>query len=228
MNNKILIIAAHPDDEVLGCGAIIAKYSKTNEIYVLILGEGITSRYKNREEAKSGEILDLKNKSIEAGKILGVKETIFFDFPDQRFDSLPFLEIVKRVEEIIVEINPGIIYTHSPSDLNLDHRITFEAVLTATRPKPGLCVKKILAFEVISSTEWSFGKINKQFCPNIFEDISEYIELKIKAFNAYDSEKREYPHSRSKEAIISLANRRGASVGLKSAEALELIREIND
>ena len=227
--NKILVIVAHPDDEVLGCGCTISKYSQNSEVFVLILGEGITSRYDSREKVDPRAVQNLKNKSIEAGRILGVRETMFLDLPDQRFDVLPFLEIVKRVEEIINRIKPDIIYTHSQSDLNLDHRICFNAVLTASRPKPEMFIKEIISFEIPSSTEWSFGKINGYFCPNVFESGEQKdIEKKLNALRIYESEMRQFPHPRSEEAILSLGKTRGSCVGVNYAEAFELIRRTNN
>lgn len=225
-NNKILIVAAHPDDEVLGCGGTIAKYAKEKQIYIAILGEGISSRYNKRKEVKREELLDLQKQSQKAGKLLGAKENFFFGFPDNQFDTIPFLEIVKKIEEVIKKIKPEIIYTHHSGDLNIDHRITFQAVLTATRPTKDCPVKEIYSFEVLSSTEWSFQKINGTFLPNVFEDISLTINKKFKAMQTYKTEIRKFPHPRSKEAILSIAKRWGSVIGLKCTEAFELIRSI--
>jgi LmbE family N-acetylglucosaminyl deacetylase len=224
--SKILIVAAHPDDEVLGCGGTIVKYAKDNEIYILILGEGISSRYLNRQDAPADELSALKQKAAKAGNFLGAKDTFFFDFPDQRFETISFLEIVKKVEELIGKIKPEIIFTHNSSDLNLDHRITFNAVLTAARPVKNCSVREIYSFEAPSSTEWSFQKINGAFSPNIFEDISLTIEKKIEAAKIYESEMRKFPHPRSEEGIKILAQKRGMEAGIKFAEAFELIRRI--
>jgi LmbE family N-acetylglucosaminyl deacetylase len=223
---RILIVAAHPDDEILGCGGIMAKYSKNNDIYVVILGEGITSRYNNKEEIKKEELLKLQNQSKKVGKIIGVKENFFFNFPDNKFDTVPLLNIVKKIEKIIKEINPEIIYTHCCGDLNIDHRITFQAVLTATRPVNN-SVKKIYSFEVLSSTEWSYDRIGEQFSPNVYENILGVINKKMKAMQIYKGELKKYPHSRSLEGIKILAQKRGMEAGLKYAEAFELIKWIN-
>lgn len=223
--NKILIIAAHPDDEVLGCGGTIAKYSKDREVYVLILGEGVSSRYQKKEEAPREELDKIKEQSRKASQVLGVKESFFLDLPDQRFDTVSFLDIVKKIENIIQTLRPEVIYTHSSRDLNLDHRITFEAVLTATRPTGDFLVKELYSFEVLSSTEWSFQKVNGSFSPNFFEEISFLdISKKIESLKIYEGEIRKFPHPRSEEAILSLAKTRGSSVGLNYAEAFELIR----
>ncbi|MBU3934950.1 PIG-L family deacetylase [Patescibacteria group bacterium] len=183
--NKILIVAAHPDDEILGCGGTVAKYAKNREIYVLILGEGITSRYLTRQEAPKKKLAELKEKAKEVARFLGIRDVFFLDLPDQRFETVPFLEITKKIEEIIKKIEPQVIFTHSSADLNLDHRIAFNAILTATRPVKNCPVKEVYSFEIPSSTEWGFHKINGAFSPNVFEDISSTIEKKIKAIGVY-------------------------------------------
>lgn len=227
IRNKILIVASHPDDEVLGCGGIIAKYSKDREVYILILGEGVSSRYQKREEAPKEELDKIREQSRQAGKFLGAKEVFFLDLPDQRFDTVSFLDIVKKIENIVQALMPEIIYTHSSSDLNLDHRITFEAVLTATRPIGEFSAKELYSFEISSSTEWAFSKINGSFLPDVFEDISSSdIAKKIEALKIYEGEIKKFPHPRSEEAILSLAKIRGSSVGSNYAEAFELIRYI--
>jgi len=227
---NVLVVAAHPDDEVLGCGGTIAKYSKDNNIYLVILGEGISSRYIQRNEVKKKELLQLRKDSQKVGELLGIKEIFFFALPDNRFDTVSFLDIVKKVEEIIKKIKPEIIYTHYSGDLNIDHRLTFQAVLTATRPVKGCSVKEIYSFEIPSSTEWSFGKIEKDkiFNPNIFEDISDALETKLKALKAYKNEIRKFPHPRSSKTIRAMATRWGSVAGLKYAEAFELTRKIID
>lgn len=225
---KILIVVAHPDDEVLGCGGTIAKYAEDNEIYILFLGEGITSRYSKRQDAPENELAELKEKARKAGKLLEVQDTFFLDLPDQRFETIPLLEIIKKVEEFIRKIEPQIIFTHSSTDLNLDHRITFNAVLTAARPIKTCSVKEVYSFEVPSSTEWSFQRINGVFAPNVFEDVSSTIEKKVQALHAYESEMRKFPHPRSLEGIKILAQKRGMEVGTKFAEAFELIRRVKN
>lgn len=225
-NKTILIAAAHPDDEVLGCGGTIAKYSKENDIHIAIFGEGITSRFDKRSDADAKELVSLQNQSREAGEFLGAKTNFFFSLPDNRFDSMPFLEIVKKAEEVLEKIKPEIIYTHHPSDLNIDHRILFQAILTAARPIFGNFVKEIYSFEVPSSTEWSFQKMNGFFSPNVFENISETIEKKIKCMEIYESEIKKFPHPRSAEALLAIARRWGSVAGLQNAEAFELIRGI--
>ena len=225
---KILVIAAHPDDEVLGCGGSMAKWSKNgHKVHVLIMAEGATSRDKKRDRvARQKELSHLAQSANKAGKILGVQSVELFDFPDNRMDSVDLLDVVKSVEEHIKKSKPEVVVTHHSGDLNIDHQITQQAVMAACRPQPGHPVKRILSFEVPSATDWQSPTVCNHFVPNWFEDISETLELKIKALNAYKSEMRKWPHARSIEAVEYLARWRGASVGYEAAEAFMLIREI--
>lgn len=226
-HKKILVVAAHPDDEVLGCGGTMSLHSiKGDEVYVLILGEGITSRDVKRDRKKRNkEIKELRRDIEAANKILGSKRTFLYDFPDNRFDSVPLLDIVKVIEKVKDEIKPCIVYTHHHGDLNIDHRLTFQAVLTACRPLKGESVKEFYSFEVPSSTEWSPDN-SKYFMPNYFVDIAETFKLKIEALKKYKTEIREFPHPRSIEAIETIAKSRGIQVGSEAVEAFEAVRII--
>ncbi len=225
---KVLIVAAHPDDEVLGCGATIPKIARKtdNEVYTLILGDGITSRY-SEDELDTTEVKEqverINNCALEAGKILGVRETKTYRNLCCRFDTVPLLNIIKIIEREIERIQPQVIYTHWPHDVNIDHKKVYDAVLSATRPLPHSCVKTIFSFEVLSSTDWVF---RSQFSPNVYENVEETLETKIRALQIYESEIREFPHPRSVEAIKTLARKRGTEVGINSAEAFELIRDV--
>ncbi len=223
MSKKILIIAAHPDDEVLGCGGTITRLVKEgHEAYTLVLGEGITSRDASRQrEKREQELVQLKKQVQEANAVIGIKEVFTVDFPDNRFDSVPLLEIVKVIETIKNKIKPGIVFTHAEHDLNIDHQITYRAVLTAMRPIAGETVKEIYSFEVQSSTEWNFPL---RFSPDVFFDISETIDIKLAAMEKYRSELREYPHPRSIKGIRLNAEHWGMKTGLKYAEAFKLVR----
>jgi len=224
-NEFLLVVAAHPDDEVLGCGGTIARLTgEGHDVYVAILGEGITSRYDNREQADQEMIKQLQDRSRQVSKLLGVKELCLYDFPDNRFDTVPLLNIIKIVEELINRFQPQIVYTHHGGDLNIDHVITHRAVMTATRPVENYPVKEIYAFEVPSSTEWAFGQFQSTFRPNVFVDISRTLEAKIQAMHLYESEVRAFPHPRSPEALRALAISRGSCVGFQAAEAFELVR----
>ncbi|OGC08540.1 GlcNAc-PI de-N-acetylase [candidate division WOR-1 bacterium RIFOXYA2_FULL_36_21] len=223
---NVLVVAAHPDDEVLGCGGTISKLLKKGiDVAILILGEGITSRYENREKAMDIEQMkELKNHINDAAKILKVKKNFVLNFPDNRFDSVPLLDLVKVIENVKNKFIPDVIFTHHGEDLNIDHQITFNAVLTACRAIAGEMVKQIYCFETLSSTEWSWPNT---FKPNVYVDISKTIEKKIDAMKAYKNELKEWPHPRSIKGIEILAEKRGCEVGLAYAEAFELVRSIN-
>ena len=222
---NVLIIAAHPDDEILGCGGTVARLMKEGcEAYTLILGEGITSRDEKRDRAKrEKEIRDLKEQIHKANMAMGVKKVFTYDFPDNRFDAIPLLDIVKVIENIKDMVKPDIIFTHYEKDLNIDHKITYQAVITATRPLPDETVKEIYSFEVLSSTEWGYPV---SFSPDVFFDISETLDLKIKAISEYKTELKDFPHPRSLEGIRKNAELWGMKVGLKYAEAFKVVRMV--
>ncbi len=225
IKNKILIIAAHPDDEVLGCGGTVTKFIKEgHKAYCLFLGKGKTSRGKKTFKKEQKNLIEEAEK---AAKILGINQIFFENFPDQKYDSISFLEIVKAIERIKKKIKPSIIFTHHSGDLNLDHQITFKAVLTACRPTKEETVKEIYSFEVPSSTEWGIPKRRNYFIPNIFFDISNTFNKKIEALKFYQSEIRDYPHPRSIKGVEIIARRWGTVVGKELVEAFELIRKIN-
>jgi len=219
---KILIVAAHPDDEILGAGGTIAKHVKSgDEVDILLLSKGVMARYNQKNKHSSKMIDEVNTQAKRIGAMLNTG-VVFRDFPDNKFDSVPLLDIIKSIEEIIAKYKPEIIYTHWEHDLNIDHKITFQAVMTATRPI-GSSVKKILSFEVPSSSEWNF---TKSFRPNYYINIEDTINYKIKAMKMYEGEIRKYPHPRSEEGIRILAKRRGMETDLKYAEAFRIIREI--
>lgn len=222
--NKILVVAAHPDDEILGAGGTLIKHvARGDDVYCLILGEGMMARQGKTKNDVSG----LQKASLKAGRIIGFKKTHFSNFPDNSFDSVSLLKIAQEVEKHIEKIRPSLIYTHHQNDLNVDHRLSFQAVLTACRPCGENTPKEILTFETLSSTEWQ-TKNNKMFMPNLYENISGTISKKIKALKEYKTEMRRYPHSRSVEGIRILAQYRGLESGLKFAEAFCLIRKISN
>ena len=226
---KILIIAAHPDDEVLGCGGAMAKWANEGaEVHSLIMAEGATSRDKTRDrESRNVDLAHLGLAAQKASDLLGIASVELLSYPDNRMDSVDLLEVVKSVEEQIKKINPDTVVTHHSADLNIDHQVIHEAVMAACRPQPGHPVKRILSFEVPSSTEWQSPTFGNSFIPNWFEDISDTLELKIRALEAYETEMREWPHARSIKAVEHLARWRGASIGREAAEAFILERAIN-
>ena len=225
---NVLVVAAHPDDEVLGCGGAIAKHAaKGDDVYTVIMAEGLTSRdeVRDRQSHQSG-LSDLANAAQEAGQILGARSVQLFDYPDNRMDRCDLLDIVKTVEQVIDTYEPELVYTHYPKDLNIDHQYVARAVITATRPIPTSTVQTILFYEVMSSTEWQFDASMSGFSPNWFVDISEVVHLKLKALEAYCSEMRDWPHSRSIQTLEYLARLRGSSVGVDAAEAFMLARQL--
>lgn len=224
---SVLVVAAHPDDEILGCGGTIARLAREgHQVRIAILAEGISSRYAHREDADPGQLQHLHAQAQQAGNKVGAREVVLCKLPDNRLDTVPLLEVVKLVEELVARFRPEVIYTHHPGDLNVDHRVVHRAVLTATRPVAGQCVSEIYAFEVPSSTEWAFQRLEPSFRPNVFVDITKTLETKIDALACYDTEMRKFPHPRSAEALRAIATRWGSVVGLPAVEAFELIRSV--
>ena len=227
MAERVLVVAAHPDDEVLGCGATIARLAcEGAEVYIAILGEGITSRYEKEEWADRALLEKLHAASRQVSKLLGAKDLFMHDLPDNKFDTVPLLDVVKIIEEVVKEVQPRVVYTHHGGDLNIDHSITARAVLTATRPVAGCPVRELLAFEVPSSTEWAFQQYEPAFRADVFMDVQATIEVKIKAMELYEGEARPFPHPRSAEALRAIARRWGSVVGVEYAEAFSLVRMI--
>ena len=219
-NNKILIVAAHPDDEILGCGGTIAKLKTYNEINVIFMTNGVSARGNNKLEVKKR-----RNSTFKLFKYLNLPKPTFYNFPDNEMDKIPLLKVVKKIEKKIKIFQPSVVFTHYSDCLNIDHRITFEAVVTACRPINNLSVKKILSFEIQSSTDWALFK-GKNFQPNYFIDISNYLKSKINLINFYKQELKNYPHSRSIKSLKSLASIRGVSCGVKYAEGFFLNRSL--
>ena len=230
INKKILVVVAHPDDELLGLGATINKL--VNEfkcnVRTIILGEGITSRSNLRNTEEWKKELKIHKKNIEdARKCIGYQSLKTYNFPDNRFDSVDLLDIIKVIEEEKNNFNPDIIFTHHGGDLNIDHQITFDAVMTASRPHEKENVKTIITFQTPSSTEWIASSDPKRFIPNLFIEISEKnLNAKINGMESYVFENRKYPHPRSPEALKTLAKMWGISVGKNYAEAFCIIRDI--
>lgn len=221
---NILVIAPHPDDEVLGCGGTIAKHNKQGDKTYLCI---VTKAYPPDWSKKS-----IKNRTEEikkADKILGVQKTYFLDFPTAKEDTIPQKELNDALCDIVNKVKPNIMYIPHKGDLHKGHRLIFEASLVAAKPQSNFSIKKLLSYETLSETEWGAQlakNINEVFIPNVYTDISDSLEDKLKAMSCYKSELKKSPHPRSLEIIEALAKKRGSEAGLKFAEAFMLIREI--
>lgn len=221
----VLVVAAHHDDEVLGCGGVLARLARAgHDVHVAILGEGATCRLDDGDEAAKAALARLQQEQARrAAAILGARAVHFGDLPDNRFDSLPLLDVVRRVEALVREVGPDLVLTHHHGDLNVDHAVTARAVLTAARPLPDRTTRAVLSFEAPSSTEWAFGLPGSPFRPTLFVDIAEHLQAKLEALAAYGDEMRPFPHPRSAEAVRHLAALRGATAGRTAAEAFEIL-----
>jgi LmbE family N-acetylglucosaminyl deacetylase len=228
MKKKVLVVAAHPDDEVLGCGGTIARHATLgDEVHIVILAEGVTSRDRKRDRAsRLDELSELARAANTARDVLRATSTNLHSYPDNRMDSVDLLDIVKDVEAYIAKHSPEIIYTHHAGDVNIDHRRVHDAVITACRPLPASPVKTLLFFEIPSSTECQVAGSAPYFLPNWFIDITETLHLKLKALEVYKSEMREWPHPRSITTVEYLSRWRGSTAGVQAAEAFVLGRNI--
>lgn len=223
---RVLVVAAHPDDELLGCGATIARHAAEGaRVWTLVLGEGVAARAGLAPAEKARQLKALRRHAAAANKAAGVERCLLLDFPDNRLDSVPRLDVIQAVEKVVARFRPERVYTHSPADLNVDHQIVSEAVRTACRPLPGSSVRDVLAFETVSATEWRFDA-ERRFVPNVFVDVSRTLERKLKALARYEGEMRAFPHPRSAEALRALAELRGAQAGYAAAEAFALVRRV--
>ena len=229
-NKRVMLVVAHPDDELLGLGASMHKWIKEGHIntHVIILGEGITSRSDTRDPSKWDSELSIHRKNIKSAQAaIGYHSVSIYDLPDNRFDTIALLDIIKIIEKEKAAFNPDVIFTHHGGDVNIDHQRSFEAVITAVRPMEQERVKTIITFETPSGTEWRAASDPRYFLPNLFVSVSEEdIEAKIKGMESYEFEKRNYPHPRSPEALKIQAQRWGIAVGKQYVEAFQLIRSI--
>lgn len=225
-----MIVVAHPDDELLGLGATMHKLIHQTEVttHVVILGEGLTARSDERDVEKWKEELQKHRDDIKAAqREIGYHSVSIYDFPDNRFDTVALLDLIKVVEKEKSDFQPDIIFTHHGGDVNIDHQRTFEAVITACRPMKDEITKTIITFETPSGTEWRASTDPRHFIPNWYMEVSEEdIRAKINGMEKYRFEKREYPHPRSPEALGIHAKNTGITVGCEYAEPFCIVRSI--
>lgn len=228
MTDTVAVIAAHPDDEVLGCGGTLARMVDEGcTVHILLMADGETSRTSGTGQPVDAGRLAARNAAAEAAcKILGCASVEVLAFPDNRLDGLELLDVVKCIEKFVQRYRPVTVLTHHAGDVNIDHCVVHDAVITACRPQPGHPVKELLFFEVPSSTEWRPVGSAEPFLPNWFVDISATLAKKLEALQAYEAEMRAFPHPRSLKAVEALAQWRGASVGVEAAEAFVLGRKL--
>lgn len=224
---SVLVVAAHPDDEVLGCGGTICRLAEQGaKVRVLLMADGVSSRRDDGDSDITASLERRRESARLAAHVLGVDDVEFASFPDNRMDAVDRLDVTRIVEQAIARWQPDTLFTHHAGDLNVDHRRVHEAVMTACRPQPGASVTTILCFEVPSSTEWQAPGAAAAFQPNWFCDITSTLERRGRALEAYGAEMRPWPHARSHEALVHLARWRGATVGVAAAEAFILARHI--
>ena len=213
---KVLVIAAHPDDELLGCGGTLIKHVKNgDEVQSIIMCEGESLRYLGKE-------IHQHEATDEAAKKIGISKTHRFDFPDQHLDKYTLVDLITPIEKVVDEFQPEIVYVQKGGDINRDHALTFEAASVALRPTAE-SVKEIYTFYTVGSTEWKFPN---DFKPNVWVNINNEIDQKLEAFSCYTSEIRDYPHPRSINAIKNVAKFFGNQCCMNYAEALMLVRAI--
>ncbi len=218
---KVLVIAPHPDDEIIGVGGTIAKRVKTgDDVYVCIVTKGYEPLFNEKDVTQS------RNECKKADLKLGVKETIFLDFPAVMLETVPRHELNEKIFKIVQSIKPTEVYIPHRGDMQLDHQLVVDAAMVALRPKYKHVVERIYAYETLSETGWNIPNVTNEFIPTVYEDISDFIKMKLKAMEIFESQLFNFPAARSIEAIEALAKFRGATVGVKAAEAFSLIREI--
>lgn len=216
MKENVLVIAAHPDDEILGSGGTLKKLINHGyNVITVIFAKG-----RKKEEDH------MKQAMVDANKHLGIEEVIFLEYPNLLLETFPLHVINKEIEILVEKYEPSIIFTHHYGDINKDHQILFQAVLTAARPLPGKKAIELICFETVSSSEWSEHTNDKTFKPNYFIDITDTIDSKLESLKFYDLEMRPFPHPRSYKGVKYLARVRGMTVGVEYAEAFEIIRRV--
>ena len=222
---SIVVFAAHPDDEVLGVGGTVKRLSDEGvDVHAVIMAEGLTSRCNKRRDTERTALLDLQRNACNAAKEVGYTSIDFCGLPDNRMDGMDLLDIIKLVSQYVEKYCPDTVFTPHHGELNIDHRLTCEAVLTACRPVGRYKVERIYGFETPSSSEWNYS-YGEPFTPNVYFDITDAFEAKIKGMACYQTEIAKYPHPRSFKALKALGMYRGSNVGFEMAEGFMLMRE---
>ena len=217
---NVLVVAAHPDDEVIGVGGTIAQHAAAGDaVYVVVLTEGTSAQYRDDWEKIAAR---KKEQTIRVAELLGVTEVFTGDFPEMRLDALPIYEITRFLEKVVAQVKPNIVYTHHFAELNRDHRTAYEATTVAVRPFVLPSLKRLLCYQVDTLQHWGHGPAQY----NVYTDITKHLEIKLEAMSIYETEIREYPHPRSLEAMRQIAYRNGAAVGLRAAEIFQLVLEV--
>jgi LmbE family N-acetylglucosaminyl deacetylase len=221
MGSRVVVIGAHPDDELLGAGGTFARHVRSeDEVHAIVVADGASSRYPDELMAK------LEKDSRRAAEVIGFASLKLLALPDQRLDTVPLIELTQLLERELDHIDPRVVYTHFPGDVNVDHGLVARAAWTACRPyyRPGL--HRFAVFETPSSTEWAWPLDGAQFQPNLFVDVTATLDIKIAAMECYESELRDYPHPRSGRALRERAAFWGSQVGLPAAEPFRILREM--
>jgi len=225
---KVMLVAAHPDDELLGCGGTLLYFKKKGyDIKIIFLSDGESSRLRKKNKKKL-LIKRREKQAIKISELCNFRKPSFARFPDNQLDGVLLIKIIKFIEREIIKFKPSILITHNENDLNIDHKTVFDAVVTATRPSTKTFVNSIYCFETPSSTENNFSNLKVNFNPSLYFDISKFINKKIDLLKVYKNELKSYPHPRSLEGVRVLAKYRGTQIGKKYAEAFYVLRELNE
>ena len=219
---RVLVIAPHPDDEVLGCGGTIAKHAAAgDEVTVAVVTKGTTPMFEERFVEQT------RSECRKADAFLGVRETVFLDFPAARMEEVTRSELNDAFIRLVQRVRPDAVYLPHRGDMQLDHKLTVDAAMVALRPKYGHKVSRIYAYETVSETGWDVPNTVNEFIPNVYNDVSAFLQKKLDALSVFESQMAPFPGTRSVKAVEALAVYRGTTVGVAAAEAFCLIREIN-
>jgi LmbE family N-acetylglucosaminyl deacetylase len=218
---RILVVAAHPDDEVIGAGGTIARHvAHGDEVYWCVVTQAHSPRWPEDTQAEA------RRQVYEVQQALGIKEVFLCGFPTVELNTVPYIDLCSALQRVVDRVRPEVVYTTPRDDINQDHRIVYEATLVASRPLPESPIRRLLCYEIGTTSRFGLPAGSTGFIPNVFVDIAPYLNIKLDAMSRYQAELREYPHPRSLEGLRLLAKERGLSVGLEAAECFQLIREL--